>query len=181
MKQVKFNAWIPKIEIMLKNVSVYDSGIIGISEKDLLNQLPDNLYVDYECECIYEIKEKGKSGDIPHSVVGILLGMDWFYFDEDQYVLLMSTGKHTLKGREVFEGDVLFEEIEDDEGDVRVYFIVVWIEETSSFGLLCDFEYIDYEDGRLEELDLQELSGLQSINKLHYAGNIFFNRNKIES
>src|SRR6056297_283148 len=57
----------------------------------------------------------------------------WFSHDIDPETLCQYTGKKTIKGNELFENDLVFEEIENGDGDRRIYFICKWIEEWGGF------------------------------------------------
>lgn len=88
-----------------------------------------------------------------------------------------------IKGRKIFGGDIVFEEIEMDEGDKRTYFVVTWIEELSMFALLnTEGEYWDYMTTAFTSFEyfmeshftMNELT-IRGVEKMHYAGNIHDN------
>lgn len=79
------------------------------------------------------------------------------------------TGLSDAKGREVFEGDIYFEEIEEVDRDIRLFTIVVYIRERAQFGLLIyDSEYMS---GVLN--DEEDYSIDKTIfDRLHFWGTI---------
>lgn len=88
----------------------------------------------------------------------------------------MWTGFQDAKGREVYPGDKYFEEIEQDEGDERTWFTMMWIKEWAMFAFLSDGELLDYEDNGVDGLDDSMRNSFiltqADLNKLHYTGNI---------
>lgn len=93
----------------------------------------------------------------------------------NENTLCVYTGKNTDKGKEIYSGDIVFEEIEEDESDKRIYFVCTWITEWSMFVLLSIEEYMDYADypddffGENDRSDWFELD----MKEMHYAGNIY--------
>lgn len=92
----------------------------------------------------------------------------------DETTLCMYTGKKTDKGKEIYSGDICFEEVEEDDGDRRIYFVCVWIHEWSRFIWLSAAEYDDYINEGVQALEENDYYGLD-MNKMHYAGNVFDN------
>lgn len=82
---------------------------------------------------------------------------------------LQCTGLKDIKGNEVYELDVFREEIEYDEGDELVYYIVTWIKECAMFMLLGYGEYINYKDNGVDVLDFGFGNGMDNI-KNHKSG-----------
>lgn len=85
------------------------------------------------------------------------------------------TGKKSIKGNEIYEYDILFDEVETETGDERTYFICIWIDEFAGFALLYKDEYETYLEYGIEALDKNEPYNLQGIEKMHYAGNYLTN------
>lgn len=74
-------------------------------------------------------------------------------YDRDKFIPLQSTGHTDSKNKEIFEGDILRETIEEEFGDVNNYFIVTWINEWSMFAALIHTEYDGYLKRGAESLD----------------------------
>lgn len=99
-------------------------------------------------------------------------------FDIDPDTICIGTGIRTNMGWNVFQNDVFFEEIEYDEGDHRIYYIVTWVYEWARFVLLENFAYIDYMNVGIDALDEDERYDFtkKELSKMHYAGNIIDNK-----
>lgn len=86
----------------------------------------------------------------------------------------------------IFENDLFFEEIEEEGGDVRLFFIVTWIQEKASFALLTLGETFLYENQGLEGI-IENFESFrfevdqESIDKLHYKGSRFDNVEFLEN
>lgn len=169
-REIKFKAFIPELNIILDDVTIYSNGQIGIGVDKLEESLPKG-YELYE-DTIYFVDEEK---DIFDRVMNILPGEDWVWFEENQFIPLQYTGKKSIKGNELYENDIVFEEIEEDDGDRRIYFIVKWIEELAVFTFLHYHEFVGYEDNGVKTLDDCEYYDLSDSERMHYKGNYLLN------
>jgi len=86
-----------------------------------------------------------------------------------------------IRKRDVYSGDVYFEEREHDHGDNRIFIIVTWVKEWSSFLWLSFDEYLTYSNKGISALDADERYDLGhgDMNRLHYFGTVFERFNEI--
>lgn len=95
----------------------------------------------------------------------------------DDETMSQFSGTHCYAERKVFENDILFEEIETDLGDQRVYYVVTYIEEWGRFALLDYYQYNDYIINGIEFFNDEEIDySMFGVEKMHYAGNYFDNK-----
>ena len=83
------------------------------------------------------------------------------------------TGKVDGKGRRIFENDIYFEEIEEDKGDKRLFYICTWIKEAARFVWLSPNEYFLYNVSGLGNIDTEGMENTFSLEvdpRLHYKG-----------
>ena len=101
-------------------------------------------------------------------------------FDKKGMVWLQFTGLKDEKGREIYDGDVYFNEIEQEDGDVRLYYICKWINEWGRFVWLhLPGELMDYEDNGVENFVEYEFDF--DAKRMHYAGNIHETPERLEA
>ena len=88
------------------------------------------------------------------------------------------SGLKRERGKEIFQDDIYFEEIEHDLGDIREYYVCTWVSEWCRFVWLHISEYQDYLDNGVEHLErdrsIVNTFGLNT-NRMHYAGNVHDN------
>lgn len=99
-------------------------------------------------------------------------------------VWMQFTGHKTIQGRELYEGDIVFVEEEEDNKDVRYYLVIVWIPEWSMFASLHLNEYQKFLlEGykALDEVMFWTYTLETAEQDFHYAGNIFEKPELLES
>jgi len=93
--------------------------------------------------------------------------------------LMQSTGLKDGEGREIFESDIYYDEIEEDHGDRRIFYVITWIKERAAFACLScdDGEYQSYQQVGIGAIE-RSFEGFyyelceESMKKMHYKGNI---------
>ena len=91
--------------------------------------------------------------------------------------LMQFTGLHHQGTTEVYQDDVLYDEIEHDHGDERLFYVITWINERASFAFLTAQERKDYDEQGLSAID-RDFEGFyyeldqDSLDKMHLKGNI---------
>lgn len=93
------------------------------------------------------------------------------------YELEQFTGKLGFNNRELYEGDIVFYEEAEEDGDRRYYLVIIWIAEWSMFASLHIDEYKKFLLEGAEALDevMFWTYTLQKSENFHYAGNIHEN------
>lgn len=117
------------------------------------------------------------TGDVQHiSDVIVLVNKDGSHEIEES-TLSENTGTACYGDRPVFEHDLVFEEVEHEYGDERMYYVVTYIIEWGRFALLDYYEYNDYVLNGIEYYAEEEaMYSMIGIEQMHYAGNYFDNK-----
>lgn len=99
------------------------------------------------------------------------------FFEISPTSLCRCTGRKSIKGRPLFENDIVFDEVAEDYGDRRIYYVCKWINEWSKFVFLSYGELYQYEDGGVGKDGLQDdgTFSIDSAENYHYAGNYIDN------
>lgn len=97
-------------------------------------------------------------------------------YEIDIETIGMKTTSHCYNNRPLYEHDIVFEETEEDFGDSRTYFVVAYIEEWARFALLDYSQYNDYLMNGTNFFDEDLEYSMADVEKMHYAGNYFDNR-----
>ncbi len=132
-------------------------------------------------------KYRGKPEESSEFIFGFLSG------NEDEYFIGQHGGNYEFikvipesigqsigletKSREVYDGDIFFAEVENDEGDERHYFVVKWLQNK------CSFVFMDYGDtvtnwDTFEENIWNEYPTQvtqEELDSMFYAGNYYDN------
>ena len=101
-------------------------------------------------------------------------------FFSQQLKIMQWTGHFDKNNRLIFEGDVKRDEIEEESGDVRMWYVCVWIQEWSRFAwLLIGGEYEEYLAEGADVLDgsMEESYGVfaEEMDSTVIVGNIWAN------
>ena len=111
-RQIKFNSYIKALHIILTDVDVYANGMIGI-EADKLNEqlaLTEKYILD---DTIYQTIVPTMSGDDDAWLMTVILGQDYIWIEEGQYVLLQYINITDMHLKELYVGD-LFKSTQND-------------------------------------------------------------------
>lgn len=103
-------------------------------------------------------------------------------FSQDA-IFMQFTGHQTINNKELYEGDIVFVEETENDGDKRYYLVIVWIPEWSMFASLHLDEYQKFlSEGSkaLDEVMFWTYTLESAETDFHYAGNIFHNQELIE-
>lgn len=92
-----------------------------------------------------------------------------------RWPLMQFTGKQCFNKKDIYEGDILFYEEQEDSGDVRYYLVVVWVHEWAMFATLHVEEYLEYLKKGVKVIDkgLYWTFPIEDSDDYHYAGNIY--------
>ena len=106
-------------------------------------------------------------------------------FPEHFKVAKEDIGIKDAKGKNIYEGDMYFEEHpQEDGGDIRIFFVITWITEWAMFALLSMGELPAYENSGISVLDdsMRNTYVLSEgeFKNLHYKGNTFENKKLLE-
>jgi uncharacterized phage protein (TIGR01671 family) len=104
-RQVYFNAWIPKIGVMLETVTVYPADMIGIYFDDFKTAIEA---VGHRCDDDDVVDKAG------NKLMELMQGEDYVFIDDKDCILLQYSGYEVKGKKEVYDGDIL--EIKTDVG-----------------------------------------------------------------
>ena len=105
-RQIKFNAYIKALHIILTDVDIYANGMIGI-EVDKLNEqlkLTDKYLID---DMIFQSIVPTLSDDDDEYLMVVVLGQDYVWFEEGQHQLLQYTGINDKNNNSFYEYDIV--------------------------------------------------------------------------
>jgi hypothetical protein len=109
MREIRFNAWLPDLEIMLPNITVYcDADQIGI-DSDTLHEL---IRAKNEKWAILDDGVYFSDDDHFDRLLSLLCGDDLYYIDYSDCIVLEYSGENDINGQKLFEGDIICNEVE---------------------------------------------------------------------
>lgn len=162
-REIKFRAWVPKMESMIEDVTVYPNGLIGMSDDDFHNCFEDDSkyhYDDYSC-CVVKKNESDNENSSEEKMFEPLMGEEWVWIEENDNELMQYTGLKDKNGVEIHEDDIVKFRTNNTNEVAKVY----WV--SRGWALFNPSKYMGY-DGH----------GLYSCEVI---GNIYENPKLIES
>lgn len=101
MREIKFNAWIKELNLMVYDIVAYSDGLIGMTLDDFeeyINGLPEHIqFID---DGVYYADE-----DRFDLLLSVLSGDDYIWIDNT--IRFQFTGLHDKNGIEIFESDII--------------------------------------------------------------------------
>lgn len=91
------------------------------------------------------------------------------------------TGLKVKNNRKLFDGDIVFHEIEMDYGDERTYVVCIWVVEWGRYAFFTYPEFFEYTTNGIEALEDDGTYGIKESELYTYAGNIVENEKEFST
>ena len=107
MRKIKFNAWIPDLGLMLRDVDVCANGMIGMEADEFKKaiSLKNESWQIYE-DGIY-LSDDDHFDKIMSVLCGVLCGDEYYWIEEKECIKLQFTGVTDINKKELFEGCIV--------------------------------------------------------------------------
>jgi hypothetical protein len=106
-RTIKYNAWIPDLDIMLENITLYGNGMMGYDEDEFREAIPKPYKLDHDSEAVMHIDFTDEDNEVYEKIMSVLSGEDWIWLEEGEFIPLQFTGKLSKDKKEIFEGAVI--------------------------------------------------------------------------
>lgn len=103
-REIKFQAYLPTLGIMIEEFSLYPDGMLGIDSGTLNDQLEEKGFTIDDSGDIY------KKGDDKNMLLNIMCGDEWYWID-DKHIKLRQYSTITDKdGKELYDESIIRDE-----------------------------------------------------------------------
>lgn len=161
---IKFRAWLPKVKIMLEEVTLYPDMIGMYSEQ--LDEITKDKKLIIDDDCIRDSNDE--------HLMNLLPGEDWYWIESGNFEVMQFTGLLDKNGKEIYEGDIIkFQKFAnwDDDGEFPRHIASVIFEK----GGFCWQIIKEGHQGYYSANEIDHLSKTNSTWGLEVIGNIYSN------
>jgi hypothetical protein len=110
MREIKYNAYIPDLEIILNDITLYGGGMMGIDEDEFKESLPKNVRLDYDSDSYgYTdvIRDLPDTDEEYETAMKVLQGEDWIWIEKGRFIPLQLTCLSDMNGKLLYEKDII--------------------------------------------------------------------------